>query len=88
MLQIGDGGTSGSILGKVAVGGILAFDRSDTYTFAGPISDDGANAGQVVQQGTGVLELTGTNTYSAVRFSTTAWSRSRATTTSATLRAG
>ena len=35
VLQLGDGGTSGSIVGDVTNSGALAFDRSDTMTFAG-----------------------------------------------------
>ena len=58
-LQLGNGGTSGSILGDVADNGILAFDRSDTTTFAGVIS----GLGSVTQIGTGTTILTGTSTY-------------------------
>nr|WP_232793413.1 autotransporter domain-containing protein [Caulobacter hibisci] len=41
-LQIGDGGTSGSIVGDVANSGVLAFDRSDAITFGGLVSGSGA----------------------------------------------
>ncbi|WP_116491428.1 autotransporter-associated beta strand repeat-containing protein [Caulobacter radicis] len=41
-LQIGDGGTSGSIVGDVANNGVLAFDRSDAITFGGLVSGSGA----------------------------------------------
>ena len=61
-LQLGNGGTSGSILGdvgNVADNGILAFDRSDTTTFTRVIS----GLGSVTQIGTGTTILTGTNTY-------------------------
>ncbi|MGX9144308.1 autotransporter-associated beta strand repeat-containing protein [Mesorhizobium sp. 128a] len=58
-LQIGNGGTSGSILGNVANNATLAFDRSDTYIYAGAISGIGA----VNQIGTGTTVLTGDNTY-------------------------
>ena len=44
VLQLGDGGTTGSIVGDVANSGALAFDRSDTMTFAGVISGSGAVA--------------------------------------------
>jgi autotransporter-associated beta strand protein len=68
-LQIGNGGTSGSIVGNVADGGTLVFNRSNTTTFAGVISDfsgDGpASAGSLVQNGTGTTILTAANTYSA-----------------------
>ena len=59
--QLGNGGTTGSIMGNVSLstGGLLLFDRSDAYTFAGVIS----GAGSVQQGGTGVLTLTGSNTY-------------------------
>lgn len=63
-LQLGNGGTSGSIVGDVTNGGTLAFNRSDTYTFNGAISDSGADRGQVVQAGTGTTILTAINTYS------------------------
>ncbi len=58
-LQLGNGGTSGSILGDVTDNGVLAFNRSDTVTFAGVISGGGA----VIQAGTGATILTGPNTY-------------------------
>lgn len=59
-LQLGEGGTSGSIVGNVLLDdGTLFIDRSDTYTFAGTISGDGA----FVQDGTGTTILTGTNSY-------------------------
>src|SRR5271165_6292706 len=58
-LQIGNGGTSGSIVGNVADNGTLAFDRSDAVTFSGVIS----GTGSLVQLGSGTLVLTGNNTY-------------------------
>ncbi|WP_264055444.1 autotransporter-associated beta strand repeat-containing protein [Rhodopseudomonas palustris] len=58
-LQIGDGGTSGSISGDVINNASLAFNRSDTYTFGGVISGTGA----VAQLGSGNLSLSGANTY-------------------------
>ncbi|WP_424239031.1 autotransporter-associated beta strand repeat-containing protein [Achromobacter sp.] len=58
-LQLGNGGTSGSILGDVANEGLLAFNRSDTMTLAGRISGSGA----VNQIGTGTTVLTGNNNY-------------------------
>ena len=58
-LQLGNGGTSGSITGNVTDNGTLAFDRSDAVTFAGAIS----GAGSVTQIGIGTTILTGTNTY-------------------------
>jgi fibronectin-binding autotransporter adhesin len=59
-LQIGNGGTSGSIVGDVVDNGALAFDRTDGVAFAGAIS----GAGIVEQNGTGGLTLTGANSYS------------------------
>src|SRR5271165_2173209 len=59
-LQIGNGGTAGSITGNVTDTGVLAFDRSDSLTFAGAIS----GTGSVTQIGSGTTILTGTNTYS------------------------
>lgn len=59
ILQIGDGGTTGSIIGDVKNYGAIAFDRSDTMTFAGVVS----GTGSLRQRGTGTLVLTGANTY-------------------------
>jgi autotransporter-associated beta strand protein len=77
VLQLGNGGTSGSILGNVAFCGdasnvlcdastnkMLVFNRSDTYTFDGTIS----GPGEVVQLGTGRTVLTAQNTYSGPTF--------------------
>jgi autotransporter-associated beta strand protein len=68
-LQIGNGGTTGSIVGNVLNGGTLVVNRSNTITFAGVISDfsgDGpASAGSLVQNGTGTTILTANNTYTA-----------------------
>ncbi|WP_029004309.1 autotransporter domain-containing protein [Azorhizobium doebereinerae] len=59
-LQLGNGGTSGTIQGDVLDNGILAFNRSDTVQFASAISGTGA----VRQMGTGTTVLTGTSSYS------------------------
>jgi autotransporter-associated beta strand protein len=59
-LQIGTGGTTGSITGDVSNSGTLAFNRSNSYSFGGVISGSGA----VTQAGSGNLTLTGANTYS------------------------
>jgi fibronectin-binding autotransporter adhesin len=59
-LQLGNGGTTGSIAGNVISNGILAFDHSDAFTFAGTIS----GTGSIQQIGAGTTILTGTNTYS------------------------
>ncbi|WP_165912363.1 autotransporter-associated beta strand repeat-containing protein [Novosphingobium sp. PhB165] len=58
-LQIGNGGTSGSIEGNVANNGALVFNRSDAIEYAGTIS----GAGSVTQAGTGTLSLTGASSY-------------------------
>ena len=61
-LQIGNGGTTGSIIGNVENGGRLIFNRSNTTTFAG-IIEDGGSAGTLIQAGTGNTILTGLNIY-------------------------
>jgi fibronectin-binding autotransporter adhesin len=58
-LQLGNGGTTGSLLGNVLDNGTLAFSRSGTFSFDGIISGTGA----LQQSGTGTLILTGNNTY-------------------------
>jgi fibronectin-binding autotransporter adhesin len=58
-LQLGDGGSTGSIVGDVTDNGALVFDRSDNMTFAGLIS----GSGSVTQQGTGTTVLTGNHSY-------------------------
>ncbi|WP_163156010.1 autotransporter-associated beta strand repeat-containing protein [Bradyrhizobium uaiense] len=59
-LQLGNGGTTGSIIGDVANNGKLAFDRSNTIAFSGTISGNG----KVAQIGSGTLGLSAANTYS------------------------
>jgi autotransporter-associated beta strand protein len=58
-LQLGNGGTSGSVTGDIVDNGALVFDRSDTVTYGGRVS----GGGSLTQAGTGTLVLTGTNTY-------------------------
>ncbi len=59
-LQVGDGGDSGTLgTGAVLDDGTLAFDRSDTFTVANTIS----GSGSLSEQGSGVLTLSGANTY-------------------------
>ena len=58
-LQIGDGGTTGTIVGNVVNNAALGFNRSNAYTFAGTIS----GSGRVQQTGAGTTTLTGVNTY-------------------------
>ena len=58
VLQVGNGGTSGSIgTGLATVWGTLTFNRGDSYTFGGGIT----GTGTVVQAGAGVLTLTSSN---------------------------
>ncbi|MGY3365813.1 autotransporter-associated beta strand protein [Bradyrhizobium sp. GM2.4] len=58
-LQIGDGGTTGSVLGNITNNAALIFNRSDAVTFGSAIG----GSGLVSKQGTGTLTLSGTNTY-------------------------
>ncbi|HEX2891633.1 autotransporter-associated beta strand repeat-containing protein, partial [Vineibacter terrae] len=57
-LQLGDGGTTGSLLGAIQNDGVLAFNRSDALP-VGPIS----GSGRIEQNGTGVTMLTADNSY-------------------------
>ncbi|MCW2475810.1 autotransporter-associated beta strand repeat-containing protein [Candidatus Symbiopectobacterium sp. NZEC151] len=59
-LQLGNGGSTGSILGNVENSGTLAFNRSDDYFFDGLISGSGG----IRLFGTGIATLTANNTYS------------------------
>ena len=59
-LQIGNGGTTGSIVGNITGSGFVIFDRSDVYIYSGVISGGGG----MTQTGTGTLILTGNSTYS------------------------
>lgn len=56
-LRLGNGGTSGSIVGNVANSGILAFNRSDMVTFDGTITGTGG----IQQIGSGRTTLTADN---------------------------
>ena len=58
-LQLGNGGTTGSILGSITNNGTLVFDRSDTLAFTGAISGSGA----LEQQGSGITVLSAANSY-------------------------
>ena len=69
-LQIGNGGTVGSLEGltSLTIGSgllddvaTLRFDRSDTYAFGGSISSLASNDGLLLQAGTGTTQLTGYN---------------------------
>jgi fibronectin-binding autotransporter adhesin len=60
-LQLGNGGTSGSIVGNVTDNGTLSFNHSGAKkTFDGVIS----GSGSLVKLGSDILELTADNTYS------------------------
>jgi fibronectin-binding autotransporter adhesin len=61
-LQLGNGGTTGSIVGNVLNNGVFAINRSDAFTFAGVISGTGA----FNQIGSGSTTLTATETYSGL----------------------
>jgi autotransporter-associated beta strand protein len=58
-MNVGNGGTSGTIIGDVLDRGTLNFNRSDAVTYSGVISD----TGKVQQLGTGTLSLSGLSTY-------------------------
>ena len=59
ILQLGNGGTTGSIVGNVVDNSVLAINRSDTYTFDGAVS----GTGSFRQSGTGTTVFTAANTY-------------------------
>ena len=59
-LQVGNGGTTGSLTGNVANAGILAFSRADNAIFDGNVS----GVGSLAQRGTGTTVLTGVNAHS------------------------
>ncbi|VVE44123.1 Adhesin BmaC autotransporter [Pandoraea soli] len=58
-LQIGNGGTSGSVIGNITDNATLAFNRSDTLTFDNLVGGTGG----VNQLGSGTTVLTAANTY-------------------------
>ena len=58
-LQIGNGGTTGSVASNIANNAALAFNRSDDITYGGLIS----GTGNLTQAGSGQLTLTGANTF-------------------------
>lgn len=60
MLQLGDVGVGGSIVGGVVDNAVLSFAGSDTLTLDGAISGHGT----VQQNGSGTTILSGSNTYS------------------------
>ncbi|WP_245410123.1 autotransporter outer membrane beta-barrel domain-containing protein [Falsochrobactrum shanghaiense] len=54
-LQLGDGGTSGTVAGTVAVDGTLSFDRSDIWSFGATLQ----GPGMIAQNGSGKTRLNG-----------------------------
>lgn len=61
-LQIGAGGTGGSIAGDIANNGTLVFNRSGSLAYADVIS----GMGTLEQRGPGTLALSGVNSYTGV----------------------
>ena len=62
-LQLGNGGTSGSVVGNIVDDGVLAISRSDLITLQGVIS----GTGSLMQLGPGTLVLAEGNTYTGYR---------------------
>jgi fibronectin-binding autotransporter adhesin len=58
-LNIGSGGTTGSVLGDIVDNSTLQFNRSNDYTYAGAITGTGG----VAKAGAGTTTLTGQNNY-------------------------
>lgn len=58
-LQLGNGGTSGTVAGPIANAGAVVFNRSDDWTLPGPIS----GTGTVTQAGTGNTTLGADSTF-------------------------
>lgn len=66
ILQLGNGGTSGSVSGNIVNNSALAFNRSDAFTLSGVIS----GSGFVQQAGSGTTTLSAINTYGGGTFVT------------------
>lgn len=62
MLQLGNGGTNGSITGPIVNDGSIVLDRADALALGGAIS----GLGTVEQRGLGVATLGGANTYAGL----------------------
>ncbi|MBU2885360.1 autotransporter-associated beta strand repeat-containing protein [Gilvimarinus agarilyticus] len=60
-LNVGNGGTSGSLAGNVSIasGATLAFNRSDNISFAGNVAGNGY--GNLIKRNIGTLNLTGSS---------------------------
>lgn len=61
-LQIGNGGTTGSVVGAINNNAALLFNRSDTVIFSGAISGKGS----LTKLGSNTLILTGNNNFTGV----------------------
>ncbi len=59
-LQLGNGGTTGSVAGNITDNGVLVIDHSDSFSLPATIS----GSGRLTQAGTGTTILTGDNSYS------------------------
>ncbi len=59
MLQLGNGGTTGSVLGNIANNGTLAINRSDNFSLGAVVS----GSGQLQHVGSGTTILTAGNSY-------------------------
>ncbi len=59
VMQLGAGGSTGSIVGNIVDNGQLVFYRSSALTLSGVISGSGG----VTQKGTGAITLSGANSY-------------------------
>lgn len=58
-LQVGNGGTTGSITGNIVNNGALVFNRSDALLYAGAVS----GTGTLTKNGTGTVTMTGNSSY-------------------------
>jgi fibronectin-binding autotransporter adhesin len=61
-LQLGTGGTQGSVVGNIIDNGVLQINRSNSLTLGGNIS----GTGQLWQQGSGTTILAGSNNYQGI----------------------
>ena len=59
-LQLGDGGTSGSVVGDITNNAALVVNRSNALTLSGVMT----GTGSLTKTGTGTVTLSGANTYS------------------------
>lgn len=61
-LEIGNGGTTGTISGNITNNSALVFNRSNAFTVGGIIS----GSGSLTKQGAGNMTLSGANTYAGI----------------------